>query len=332
MAAITVTWDPTVPPGSEALSNGDNRIVELKTGMVERLRNGGHGWDTTGSGTTNQEDGRHTCGIAFTQGDPSALAGEFYFYDRDGSTVIMTLRDATAATPSELFLGAFKLRTTGNVSAATGTFTGAVTIGGTLGITGVTTVSDIVKPNADTTVDLGVNTTNRWRDLWIGRNAAIVGTLTVTGAVTFNGAVTHNANETFIAGLTVQGSANAFNVTTQQRSTVLVIDGPGTTAASFTDRIVMGILTANCNYTLPTAASSPNRELWIGVVNADTTARTITVDRASSDTISDGIGAGVNSVTLGAIGAVNRINSMHLVSDGVSKWYIMEVRYSDEGV
>lgn len=332
MAAIITVWEPAAPLGSEALTNGDNRITEFKQGMQERLRNGGHQWSIAGS-TTDQEDGRHVCGTAFAAGDAAALAGEFYWYASDGSTVIMTLRDSTAATPSELYVGSLKIRTTGNVTAATGTFSGAVTIGGTLDVTGVTTVADIVKPSTDSAVDLGVDTTNRWRDLWIGRNASIVGTLTVTGAATFNGGVTHGSNETFLAGLNVQGAANAFNVTTQQRSTVLVIDGPGTVSSSFTDRIVMGILTANVTYALPAASSHPNRELWIGIVNSDTTARTITVDAAGADTISDGIGAGATDVTLRAIGAgAPGLNSIHIISDGVSKWYIMDARYSDETV
>ncbi len=46
-----------------------------------------------------------------------------------------------------------------------------------------------LNPNADITLDLGINTTNRWRDLWLGRDASILGTIIVGGASTFLGNV-----------------------------------------------------------------------------------------------------------------------------------------------
>lgn len=101
MAAITIVWEPATPPGSEALNNGDNRITEFKTGLSERLRNGGHQWSTLAS-STDQEDGRHVCGTAFAAGATGALAGEFYIYAADGSTVIATIGDSTAASPSRI--------------------------------------------------------------------------------------------------------------------------------------------------------------------------------------------------------------------------------------
>ena len=72
---------------------------------------------------------------------------------------------------------------------------GFVTVPNSLIVNGNTTFgnasSDIITTNArfatalvpdtDITRDLGINTTNRWRDLWLGRDASILGTMIVGG-------------------------------------------------------------------------------------------------------------------------------------------------------
>lgn len=76
---------------------------------------------------------------------------------------------------------------------------GFVTVPNSLIINGNTTLgnasTDIITANArfatalvpsvDNVSDLGINTTNRWRDLWLSRNASVLGTLITGGTATF---------------------------------------------------------------------------------------------------------------------------------------------------
>lgn len=127
MAGITTTWDIAVPTGGEDPKNGDNRIVELKTSLEEIFRNGGH--RLLAGPSTDSKLGRHVCDEEFASGGAGTpLTGEWYVYAKDGTTRIVTVRDSSAATPSEFNISTLKL--------VTGTHkTLAIPIGG--GSTGV---------------------------------------------------------------------------------------------------------------------------------------------------------------------------------------------------
>lgn len=286
MAAITVTWDPTTPAGNSNIKDGDDTVRTFKTGLVERLRNGGHQMQTAGA-TTDATDGRHCAGESNAAGS-SELAGEFNIYAADTTTVIGTFRDATAATPSEWFAGSLKIRTTGNLTAATGTFSGAVT-------TGALTAAGHIKPSTDAIYDLG-DATHRIRDSWF------------TGTVTFSGAVVHNAAETFNAAVTF---AYATYTATQDIAS-------GTTALAAGARVVFGKLTATATLTLPAMSGQAGREIFVCIAtNTNDAVNTLVIDPNGTDPINN-VASGTLTLRTNA-GTSTR--SVHLICDPVAGWY-----------
>jgi hypothetical protein len=281
VAAINTAWDETAPAGGDALSAGDDSIRAFKLSLRERLRNGGHNMPIT-SPTTVEADGRHSCGEAFDAGSAVSLAGEFYIYAADLTTAVATFRDSTAATPSELFLGGNKLRTTGNVTAATLTLSGNATIGGTL---------------------------------------AVTSTVTFSAAVTFNAAATFNAAETFSAGLTVTGGS--LDVETGQFSGTTTSVASGTVAVTSGMRVILANLTGNAILTLPAAASSSGRELWVTIASSDLTSRTLTIDPNGSESI-DGVTGGNPTLVLRpkGSGSTDAYKAVHIICDGTA-WFIV---------
>ncbi len=122
--SVTKTWTPTSPAGGDDPRLGDNVIRDTTTAVHERMRNGGHKWET--SAALDTEAGRHVCGVEFdSSGTGSPLAGEFYFYASDGSTKVGTIGDSTAADPSRLDFGSFAIRGKRIVSLAVPLVTGA---------------------------------------------------------------------------------------------------------------------------------------------------------------------------------------------------------------
>jgi len=295
MAVVTVTWDSSVPVGSEDIKTGDNRIVELKGGLVQRLRNGGHRMPTIAS--ADASEGFHCCGemyAADTGHTTAALAGEFYLFAADGVTVVATLRDSTAATPSELFLGANKLRTTGNVTAATGTFSGAVA-------TGALTATGHIKPTTDDLYDLG-DLTHRIKNAWF------------SGTVKFDGAVQHAANEVFSAGIQVGGNGTSpqiLDIVTSQYTAWQDVT-TGTNALSILARMVLGKLVATTTVTLPAAAVSTGREVTIAHVSG---AFGLIIDPNASELIN-----GAATLTLDA--SAGKARAVHILCDGTG-WVIV---------
>lgn len=107
--SITKSWTPASPAGGDDPRQGDDVMRDMWTAIHERERNGGHIWETSASADT--EAGRHACGVEQASGGTgSPLAGEFYVYAADGSTRILTLRDSTAADPSNFDVGSFPIR------------------------------------------------------------------------------------------------------------------------------------------------------------------------------------------------------------------------------
>jgi len=316
MPAVTITWDPTSPAGSDALNAGDDAIRAGKTSFAERARNGGHSWDTTSGPTVTVTDGLHCCGVNFTASG-SESAHEFRIYDTDKTTTLVSFRGASfAATPSEAFFGANKVRTTGNVTAATGTFSGAVSTGALT--TSTIVASGIVAPEANNTRDLGIDTTGAWRDLFVARNAKIGGTLLVTGIATFtavpvfSAGVTFSSLAIFSAGATMNGT-----LTVNDKSFSPISPLSTTRAVASNERVIGATLTGNITLTLPAAASSNGRELWISIISAGTSLQTVTIDGNASETIDGNL-----TIDLRQTIGTGRYNGVHIICDG-SNWTIL---------
>lgn len=247
MAAVTISWNPESPAGSDAINAGDDVIIAFKQALSQRLRNGGHKMPAVGTGATlDTEDGRHTCGESTVAGS-SETASEFNIYDLDSSTVVASFRGAAHATaPSELYLVANGLRTTGTVKAAT--------INATL----------LIKPDSDAAVDLGVTATNRFRDLFLSRNAEIGGTLDVTGVATFIETPVFSGG---VSGDVVTATTNVITGGVQTGVAVLVA-GATLTAANCV--VFCDVATAGGGFTvaLPPAAAALGIHYWIHINRA----------------------------------------------------------------
>jgi hypothetical protein len=305
MAAVTITWNDADPANSDALNAGDDAITNFKKSLSERLRNGGHAMPLQGSGpTTVTTDGRHACGVSFTAGS-AELAGEFNIYAADKTTVVAVFRDSTSAAATtagnatgELFAGALAIRSTGIVK------------GGTV------EVSTLLKPAAtadngvqDNAIDIGVDSTNRFRDLFLGRNAKIGGTLLVTGIATFSAVPVFSAGSSF---------------TTLTSTTLLTISGgsvsgyrnaTGTVTLGATDRVVLGKLTGNIVVTLPASSGNDGRELFITIATFTVASQTLQILPAGADTIS-----GLAFITLGVLGTNTR--GVYIICNGTN-WTII---------
>ena len=317
MAGITTTWDIAVPAGSEDPKNGDNRICELKTSLEEIFRNGGH--RLVAGPSTDLKLGRHVCDEEFASGGSGTpLTGEFYIYAKDGTTRIVVVRDSTAASASQFDITGLQLKGTGGL-AVTGTASlGATTamslittttanIGGAMSVTGQTTVSDLIKPNANNTIDLGVDTTNAWRDLFVARNAKIGGTLAVTGVATFTAVPVFNGGITVATSFTLSGASQVTGITTQNAS--------GSYSVVATDRLILcthtsGTLTVN----LPAAASSTGRELWIAI-GVYTGTGVVTIDGNGAEQVHGAASFSLNRT------AGSGARAAHIVCDGTA-WHI----------
>jgi hypothetical protein len=71
----------------------------------------------------------------------------------------------------------------------------------------------------DNTYDIGASGATRFRDLWLGRNASIIGTLTVTGASALNGGLTVAGGTTAVAALTATTMQAGGNLTASPDNT-----------------------------------------------------------------------------------------------------------------
>lgn len=300
MAAITVTWDASTPAGTEAINNGDNRIVELKEGLVQRFRNGGHRMQTSGA-TTDAKDGRHCCDESNDAGSAES-EGEFTIYASDGATALVVFRDTTATPASEVSFGANKILTTGNITAATGTFSGAIT-------TAALTATGHIKPTTDALYNLG-DATHRFADAWF------------SGTVTFDGAIVHNALETFNSGIQIAGDGTGSKfldiATAQYCSNVVTSVATGSYAVAATWRIILANLTADATVVLPPAASSSGRELWFKVASSTSSVHSLTIDPNATEEIDGGTTSLIihpNSYT-----GYPHVQGVHLICDGTA-WH-----------
>jgi hypothetical protein len=149
---ITATWDIATPLGAEDPKNGDNRIVEAKTSLKEIFQNGGH-YIVAGP-SSDLKLGRHVCGQELASGGAGTpLAGEFYVYDANGTTRIVTVRDSTAAPANQFDVGTLQYKGTGGLAV-----TGAAGFGNTT-VTGTITATGTIIASAAATVaaNLGIN-------------------------------------------------------------------------------------------------------------------------------------------------------------------------------
>lgn len=295
MAAITITWNPQTPAGTDNIKDGDDVIVALKKGVGERLANGGHLFPTIASGATLvATDGRHSCGASFTAGS-SELAGEFNIYERNGTTVLAVFRDSAAATPSELFMGANGVRSTGTIKAAT------------------LNATSIIRPDTNNAVDLGLTGT-RFKDLWLAGNATIGGTLAVTDVATFTATPVFNSAIT-VAGLTTGGIVGGLHVLTS------------TTTLDSTHYVVMANVTGGSfTINLPAAASNTGRHYIIQINRASGgSAFTLTLDPNGAEVIEH---PELGNVTTWALrrNTTNDYYGAHIVSNGTS-WELLNVLF-----
>jgi len=322
MAAVTRTWNDASPAGTDNIQEGDDAIRNFKTALVERLRNGGHRMPDIASGATVfTDDGRHSCGESLAAGS-AELAGEFNIYAADGTTVIATFRDSTAAgaiasTP-ELYMGTGRLRTTGDLRAATATISGAVILQSTLAVTGAVTLTDHLIHSADNTKDIGASGATRFRDLFLGRNAVVGGTLAVTGTSTFTGAVTFTAAPIFNGGVSLGASTFTGLVTFSGgiKTNPTIQTGDFTVLSTDTLVILTTTGTGPTNITLPAASTMTGQHVHL-LCRSSSGTRTLVLIRNGADTINDTASnyTGLPTVTTG-----RRVH-VHLISDG-SNWWI----------
>lgn len=295
MAIVTIGWNPESPAGSDNINNGDDVITAFKQGLAQRMLNGGHGWPANGTGpTTATTDGLHACGVNATALG-TELAGEFTIYAANKSTVVAVFRDNTAATPSELHLGANKLR--------------AATV----------EASSLIKPSTDAAVDLGVTATNRFRDLFLSRNASIGGTLAVTGVATFT------VTPVFSGGL----SATTLTSTTQlaveggSRTSQTAVLTAGATLTTANRVVFCNVAAGGFTITLPAASTVAGLEYWVCIHSlANGSANTVLVAPNGTDNI-DSFGAGINYTLKRSVSGSPYL--IHMVSDGTSRWELISV-------
>jgi hypothetical protein len=84
---ISEPFDPATPPGTEAISGGDDRIRSVKTAVRERAERGGHYWPIAVAGPVPSNDtGKHCCGA-----DPQGDTKQFIVYEDDRVTAAVTV-------------------------------------------------------------------------------------------------------------------------------------------------------------------------------------------------------------------------------------------------
>jgi len=299
MAAITTTWDATAPASSENAKNGAVRIQNVKAELVERLRNGGQRMQTSGA-TTDAKDGRHLCGESNAAGS-TELAGEFTIYAADGTTAVAVFRDSTAATPSELYLVANTLRTTGTVKGAT------------------INATSLIKPDTDAAVDLGITATNRFRDLWLSRNVEIGGTAHIIGIATFDAVPVFSAGSTFA---TLNVSTKFTNAGGQQNT--IITHSSGTHTVLLTERIILcNVTSTSVIVQLPTAASAAGYDFIISILGEAGSANIVAITPNGTEKISNIAGPTTYNLVRNVAG--DRCG-VHLISNG-SAWTVLSAYY-----
>lgn len=159
-----------------------------------------------------------------------------------------------------------------------------LTVGGGT-ITGNLTMTGHLLFSADNTYDIGASGATRPRDLFLGRNATIGGTLGVTGAATFSSTVATGA-------LTVTGAITATTTITSSQNMISTLNvearGAGTT-------LLMGTTPTNGFYYRNTSALSLGNGFFNRLAN-DGLAITGKKNNASG-AVAIGIGAVLNVTT-----------------------------------
>ena len=312
MAAVNVTWNPSTPAGSDNINNGDDVITAFKQGLTERLRNGGHAMPALGSGSTViPTDGRHCAGESNASGS-AEFAGELSIYAADRTTVIGTFRGSTSAAATtagnatgEFFAGALAIRSTGIVKGAT------------------VEVSTILKPAAtadngvqDNAVDIGVDATNRFRDLFLGRNAKIGGTLLVTGIATFSATPVFSGG---ISGTVLTATTNVVTGGLQAGVTILT-SGATLTAANYI--VLCNVTGGGFTVLLPAVATSVGIIYHIRVaVAASGSGNLVTIDGNASEQIEGYSGLATTQSLKRS--AVSDVYAMTIVSNG-TVWEMLD--------
>lgn len=230
--AITTSWTPLTPDGADSPSDGDNVIRALKSSIGDRMRHGGHEWETVAG--TELGAGRHKC---LDSGDTDVIAagvllGEFYIFAGDGTTKLFTLADSTAAAPNKLTLGSAIVLTANGGIVTTGTAT-------------ITTLHVLGNTDLDGTLNVDGATTLKQTTIGTG------GTLTCNDVATMAGGLVSTDATTM--------SGNIFKGVTAISTTYSVQTGDNTIFAS----------TGSAPYviTLPNAATSSGRVISIALTS-----------------------------------------------------------------
>lgn len=124
-----------------------------------------------------------------------------------------------------LLAGVFMFAFVSAVSAAT-TIGNNVSVGGTLAVTGVTTVSSDIDPDANNTIDLGAFAT-AYNDVFAS-GTVYAGVFQVDGAATFGGDLNPNANNTLDIGAFTTAFKDVFASGTVYAATSTVYSPTGT--------------------------------------------------------------------------------------------------------
>jgi hypothetical protein len=323
--AITVGADtgtltlrnPTVVGGTSTTVNLWNTVATtINFGGVANLTIG-----ASGTGTTTIRNATTAISNALTVGSTASITGNTTVGGTLGVTGATTLSSTLAVTSNATVggtLGVTGVATLSSNATVGGTLgvTGATTLSSTLGVTGATTfngnvtigdaAADSLTVNArlatgltwvtDNINDIGASGANRARDLFLGRNAAIGGTLAVTGVATLS----NNA--------TVGGTLGVTGATTLS-----------STLAVTSNATVGGTLGVTGATTLSSTLSVSNNATvggTLGVTGVTTLSSTLGVTGATtlSSTLSVSNNATVGG-TLGVTGATTLSSTLEVTSN-----------------
>jgi len=278
---------------------------------------------------------------ALTVGGGVGIAGAVYA----GSIQNTPVGSTTASTGSFTTLIASgtstltTLTTTGLATLASAIITGNETVGGTLGVTGATTLSSTSAHGGAATFSSTVNVTG----------ATTLTSLTATGAATISN--TTNSTSSSTGALIVRGGVGIANNLTvggtieidggsPAAGKVLTSDatglaswtyGGGTTSIQtgaytilLTDKYVFysNSATAAATFTLPAATGNGGKEIII----KNKSAYTLTIQRSGSETIFQESSSGNNAATSIALGIESANNWVKLVSDG-TQWNVFRALF-----
>lgn len=288
-AGDTMTGALLMPDGTRALPaiafSGDTNtgihrsaadVLELVAGGAQRVQ----------IGPTNRTyiiGNTEAFGLGVTY---SPTSGSVYFGATD-----------TTATPG------FQISNAGGTNLLSGTNGGAITIpaslsvGTTLGVTGITTLQNKLLFSADNTHDIGALGATRPRDLWLGRNLVVGSDVSTGGAIGVGttltvGGVSNFANGS-VAAPSITFSSDTNTGLYRNGADVLGIVAGGIERAVFYTRSVF--IGSNEVYGLGVTYSSAGGSVFFGATDSTATPG-FQISKASGSAWISGTNAGVVSV------------------------------------